>query len=293
MTNLNLYKCFCVVADEKNISKASEKLFISQPAVSFAIKELEQSLNQKLFIRKSKGVLLTTFGEILYNKVKPALQVFDEAETSAEQFSLLQDGIVRIGSNSSNANQYLVKYLTEFVKAYPSMRVTMIRDNKEALLNKLKNNELDLIFIDKPNSLEQVKLIKEMNIKYQLVGNADYKAKFSTPTIDVERFPFDDLILPSRNNNSRLTIEKYFADSGKRLNPKYELDNYILLYEFVKNGLGIAFVNIEYYEDDIKSGRVSLIYPDFFINARTLACLVNDKTTNPALTKLIEIISRD
>ena len=293
MTNLNLYKCFCAVADEKNISKASEKLFISQPAVSFAIKELEQSLNQKLFIRKSKGVLLTTFGEILYNKVKPALQVFDEAETNAEQFSLLQEGIVRIGSNSSNANQYLVKYLIEFVKAYPNMRVTMIRDNKEALLNKLKNNELDLIFIDKPNSLEQVKLIKEMNIKYQLVGNANYKAKFSTPTIDVERFPFDDLILPSRNNNSRLTIEKYFADLGKHLNPKYELDNYILLYEFVKNGFGIAFVNIEYYKDDIESGRVSLIYPDFSINARTLACLVNDKTTNSALTKLIEIISRD
>lgn len=293
MVNLNLYKCFCAVAEEKNISKASEKLFISQPAVSFAIKELEQSLNQKLFIRKSKGVSLTIFGEILYNKIKTAIQQFDEAEISAKQFNLLQEGIVRIGSNSSNANQFLIDYLTKFVNNYPNMRVSMIRDNKESLLNKLKNNELDLIIVDKPNSLDQVKLIKEMNIKYQLVGNADYKAKYNANNIDIARFPFDDLILPSKNNNSRLTIEKYFSDLGQRLNPKYVLDNYILLYEFVKNGFGIAFVNTEYYKEDIESGKVSLIYPDFFINARTLVCLTSDKACNPALAKLISIITSD
>ena len=56
MTNLNLYKFYCCVAEEKNISKASEKLFVSQPAVSFSIKELEKEVGQKLFVRKSKAL---------------------------------------------------------------------------------------------------------------------------------------------------------------------------------------------------------------------------------------------
>lgn len=69
MANLNLYKFFCAVAEEKNISKASEKLFVSQPAVSFSIRELEKELNQQLFVRKSKGVELTAFGKILYSQI--------------------------------------------------------------------------------------------------------------------------------------------------------------------------------------------------------------------------------
>lgn len=290
MTNLNLYKCFCVVAEEKNISKASEILYISQPAVSFSIKELEKELNQTLFIRKSKGVELTPFGKVLYNKIKDAINQFSEAEILADNFNKLNDGILRIGASSSNVNQILLEYLSNFAKKYPNIQISMTRLTNDKLAEKLRNNELDMIFIDKIDNINDFNVIKQYDVKYQLIGNEVYKNKYNNENIDIENFPVNDLILPSINNNSRITISNYFKDNGIILKPKYELDNYILLYEFVKKGFGVAFVNKEYYKDYINKKEVEVIYPNFSINAREIVCLTNKDITNIALKKFIEII---
>lgn len=290
MTNLNLYKCFCVVAKEKNISKASEILYISQPAVSFSIKELEKELNQTLFIRKSKGVELTPFGKVLYNKVKDAIDKFSEAEILADNYNKLNDGILRIGASSSNVNQILLEYLSNFAKKYPNIQISMTRLTNEKLAENLKNNELDMIFIDKIDNINDFNVIKQYDVKYQLIGNEKYKNKYNNENIDIENFPVNDLILPSINNNSRVTISNYFTSHNINLKPKYELDNYILLYEFVKKGFGVAFVNKEYYKEHINKKEVEVIYPNFSINAREIVCLTNKNITNKALTKFIEII---
>ena len=290
MTNLNLYKCFCVVAEEKNISKASEILYISQPAVSFSIKELEKELNQTLFIRKSKGVELTPFGKVLYNKIKDAINQFSDAEILADNFNKLNDGILRIGASSSNVNQILLEYLSNFAKKYPNIQISMTRLTNDKLAEKLRNNELDMIFIDKIDNINDFNVIKQYDVKYQLIGNEEYKNKYNNENIDIENFPVNDLILPSINNNSRITISNYFKDNGIILKPKYELDNYILLYEFVKKGFGVAFVNKEYYKDYINKKEVEVIYNNFYINTSEIVCLTNKDITNKALIKFIEII---
>ena len=76
MTNLNLWKIFIAVAKHKNITKASEELYISQPAISNSIKELEKQLEIELFFRKNKGVELTVFGQELYNQTKDKIEFF-------------------------------------------------------------------------------------------------------------------------------------------------------------------------------------------------------------------------
>mgnify|MGYP004457106365 CR=1 FL=1 len=292
MTNLNLYKFFCAVAEEKNISKASEKLYVSQPAVSFSIKELENELGQQLFIRKSKGVELTTFGKILYNQVKDLVDKFDEAQALASRFSKLEEGVIRIGACTSNVNQVVLEYLSAFAKKYPKIQIIMERGSKENLIERLKSNNLDMIFIDKTDGINNFKTIKQFNVVYQLIGDKTFKDKYSSQDIDIENFPVQDLMLPSVNNNSRITIDNFFEKHQIKLSPKYELDNYILLYEFVKKGFGIAFVNIEYYKKMVEEKEVYVIYPNFSICAREVVCLINDEITNPALTKLVDIIKK-
>lgn len=293
MTNYNLYKFFCTVAEEKNISKASEKLYVSQPAVSFSIRELEQELGQQLFIRKSKGVELTTFGKMLYQTIKDSVDKFEQAEILAKRFGKLEEGIVRIGACTSNVNQVVLNYLAEFASKYPNIQIVMHRGSKEQLIEQLKDNNLDMIFIDKTEKIDQFNLIKQFNVNYQLIGNLQYKQKFAGEDIDLSSFPVDDLMLPSVNNNSRITIENFFAKHNIQLLPKYELDNYILLYEFVKKGFGMAFVNKEYYKQAVESGEVFVIFPNFSICAREIVCLTNVDQANPALTKLVEIINSD
>ena len=290
MANLNLYKFFCCVAEEKNISKASEKLFVSQPAVSFSIRELEQELGQQLFIRKSKGVELTTFGQVLYNQVKDGVAKFEQAEILAKRFSKLEQGIVRLGASTSNVNQVLLEYHSKFASIYPNIQIVMERGSKDQLLEKLKNNQLDMIFIDKTNKVDEFKTIKQFNVDYQLIGDKQYKEKFAGSDLDLQNFPVDDLMLPSTNNNSRITIDNYFAKHNIRFLPKYELDNYILLYEFVKKGFGIAFVNIDYYKQAVERGEVFVLFENFSIRAREIVCLTNNQPTNPAVDKLVTII---
>lgn len=293
MTNLNLYKFFCVVAKEKNLSKASEKLFVSQPAVSFSIKELEKELGQKLFVRKSKGVELTTFGKMLYEKISPFLNSCDEAEILAQKFAKLQTGVVRIGSSSSNVNQVLIDYLSKFASVYPDIQIVMERGNKDELVQKLSLGELDMIFVDKFDKVLDYKIVKQFDVVYQLIGSKDFKQKYSLGSVEPKDFPAQDLMLPSINNNSRITINNYFNSHGISLNPKYELDNYILLYEFVKKGFGLAFVNIEYYKQKVLSHEVEVIFPNFSICARNIVCAVGYDISNPATNKLVEIITNN
>lgn len=292
MTNLNLYKFFCCVAEEKNISKASEKLFVSQPAVSFSIKELEKEVGQKLFVRKSKGVELTLFGKILYDNVKGAIDKFDEVETLSQRFGKIEQGIVRIGASSSNMNQVLLNFLSQFARLYPNIQISMERGTKEQLIAQLYNNALDIIFVDNGDYVCRFNQIKKFDVTYQLIGDKKYKQKFSSENLDINNFPIEELMLPSKNNNSRITIDSFFAKRGIKLLPKYELDNYILLYEFVKQGFGMAFVNKEYYKNAINSGEVEIIYPKFSICARQIVCLTNKSSLNPALEKLVEIIEK-
>ena len=219
MTNLNLYRFFCCVAEEKNISKASEKLFVSQPAVSFAIRELETELNQQLFIRKSKGVELTSFGKLLYEQVKNSIDKFENIENFAKRYQMLEQGIIRIGSCTSNTNQIVLNYIAEFAKQYPNISIAMERGDKEQLLQKLKNNDLDMIFIDNTEKADEFVTIKKFNVTYQLIGNKAYKTKFKEENIDVKNFPVNELMLPTVNNSSRLAINKFFNVNNITLAP--------------------------------------------------------------------------
>ena len=290
MTNLNLYRIFIEVARQQNISKASEKLFISQPAVSFSIKELESQLGQPLFLRKSKGVTLTSFGKIVFEKIAPIIDQFDDIEVTAKNFSSLKEGVLRIGSSSSNLNQRLFDFLSIFAKRYPKIKIVMMRGSKEELISKLRSGEIDVIFIDECEETAEFSRFAEFNITYQLIGNKDFKKRFKGDNIDLKDFPYEYLMLPSSANSSRTTIDAFFRQNGVSLKPRYELDNYVLLYEFVKAGFGVAFVSKEYYKNQISKKEVDVIYPEFNITARKLVGFTNKVQTNPSAIQFIEIV---
>ncbi|WP_231687037.1 LysR family transcriptional regulator [Bacillus sp. JCM 19034] len=87
---LDLYRVFYVTAMEKNFSKAAKKLYITQPSVSHAIKQLEESLGIQLFVRTSKGVTLTQEGETLFRYISPALGLIDTAEQKISELKNLK-----------------------------------------------------------------------------------------------------------------------------------------------------------------------------------------------------------
>ncbi len=293
MANYNLYKTFLTVANCKNLTRASEMLYISQPAITMNIKQLEETIGGKLFERKNKGVELTTLGKILYSRVNPLIDQLDGLENLVHLQNKLQLGYLRIGANSSNCNTMISQYLIAFAKKYPDVEIDMVRDNQKDLLEKLKKGELDIVFMDSCRVSEGIVSRKDFPVEYQLIGSKKYYDKYSEHKFSFEEFPINDLILPNTKNNSRRFIDKFFSLHNVSLDTRYEVDNYSLIYDFVKNGLGIAFVSLVYYKDKIEKGEVYPIFPDIRINARQFSIYENTQYQNKTKDEFFKLIKED
>lgn len=94
--DIEFYKVFCIVAETGSFSKAAEKLYISQPAITQTIKKLEEQLGGKLFFRNNNGVALTEEGKHLYEYIKDSIEIIENASSKFNQYKNLDEGIVRI-----------------------------------------------------------------------------------------------------------------------------------------------------------------------------------------------------
>lgn len=166
----------------------------------------------------------------------------------------------------------------------------MKRASEKELKAMLEENQLDVIFVNRSPFGQNFACIKEYEIKYNIIGNADMKNKYPDDNIRICDFPESDLILPSKNNNSRKFIDEFFEQQNKHISSKYELDNYIMLFDFVCAGLGIAFVNAEFYKKSIDNKEVFILFPKLSLPTRKMHCLISRSSSNPAQKKFVEIV---
>ena len=138
------YKIFYEVAKTKNITDASKNLYVSQPAVSQIIKQLEEKLKVELFIRTQKGVGLTKEGEILYNYISAAIEQIN-----------LDSGEIRIGSSDMCLKYYLLPYLEEFQGKYPKIKINITNCPTPETIKLLEEDKIDFGLISQPFKIEK------------------------------------------------------------------------------------------------------------------------------------------
>ena len=250
--NLELYRIFYAVAEEKNITKASQKLNISQPAVTKQIKNLEDLLGEKLFIRTKKGVVLNVYGEKIYLKVKQALNLLDDCEKEINHYKDINYGTVNIGISTSLVRKYLLKHIEKFHEKYPNIILNIHTDRTSDLIKKLKNGNVDLIVSKFPND-------KDLELNYYKLGTTRYffaaGKKFSylsNKKIDKEELTNIPILLLNNNTNSRISADKYFKDNNIKANPIMSVASSNLLIDFIKIGYGIGYVTELYVLDELK-----------------------------------------
>ncbi len=263
MANLNLYKIFLAVAEEKNLTKASNKMFVTQPAVSNAVKELEASLGFELFIRKNKGVELTPYGEKLYEKCRAAVEKLQDVEEYFEGLKQKNSGLIKIGVNTSNLNQLFFDAITRLLKTFPNAEISITRYTENELYEKLEMGKLDYIAVDSEYSKDNLHIVTEFNICYEIIGNKDYYDLYKKNPLTIKKVAEESLILANKSFTSRNNIDEYFRKNFIALSPKFELDGYTYVRHFVEMGHGISIVNPYYFEDAIKQGSLYIINKSF------------------------------
>lgn len=248
--DLNFYKIFCVVAEHKSFSKAAEKLFISQPAISYNIKELENNLNAKLFYRTSKGVTLTQEGETLYYYIKSAYDYIYLGEQSIRDSQEILYGNIKIGVPAHIGMFYLSEKIEDFHKKYPNIKFYIQNRSTADMVYMLERHQLDFIIdsypIDKCNVELNIKKIVSLNTVF--IGKTEYVEDNNIESIEMENIEKLPLILPNSNTSTRKRFNQLFENNNIYPNPIMEISTTEMTLEILKKGIGIGWL----IEDTVK-----------------------------------------
>ncbi len=240
--NYELYKVFYYVATTLSFSEASKQLFISQSAVSQAIKALEKKLDQTLFIRSTKRVQLTPEGEILLRHVEPAMNLIKRGEAQLID-AAASGGQIRIGASDTICRYFLVPYLEKFHKEFPSAHIKVTNQTSLKCVELLETGQVDLIVINYPNSnLSNLYSLKKIaNFRDVFVANNAFEELRDKKTSLKELLDYPILMLEKESTTSEF-LHNLFQQRQLDLVPEIELSSNDLLIDLAKIGLGIAFI---------------------------------------------------
>lgn len=253
--HIEQYKIFNIVASSQSFSEAARLLFMTQSAVSQAIKQLENSINLTLFKRTSRGVELTEAGNILYKYTSSAMELLETGLSKLELLKTLDDGELKIGASDTISSYFLLPRLEMFHKLYPNIKIKIINRVTSETIDLLKSGKIDIAFGNLPIKDETLEIIECMTVHDTFVaGNEykDYKEKIFTRK-DIANLP---LILLESKSNSRRYVDKIFLKSGQVLTPSIELGAHELLLQLAKINFGVSCVVREFSEEYLKNNSV-------------------------------------
>ncbi len=280
--DLELYRVFYVVAKHKHMTRASEELHISQPAISQSIKKLEEQLNGTLFLRSNKGMELTEEGKMFYGYVKGALELIDNAEKEFTSFKDLSKGEIKIGCSTTLTKLILLEAIERFHKDYPNIDINIINDLTSNLITDLKLGKLDFVIFNESNVKESNVLLKKIKeLKQGFVYNPSIFIDDIESFNDLNNYP---LILQQKESNSRKLLDYIALSNNVSLNPKMEVVSQELITEFTHIGLGIGFVIIDLAKrnfNDLKELKINKNIPNinvFLATNKSLSLTFASKT---------------
>ncbi|WP_038286787.1 LysR family transcriptional regulator [Acetivibrio straminisolvens] len=289
--NLELYKTFYHIAKCESITKAAEQMYITQPAVSRAIRQLEEELGCTLFIRTPKGVKLTLEGSILYQYVDQIFHFLSTAEKKINDVKNLNSGEVRLGVSDTLCRYYLVKYLKLFNTLHPKIKIHVVCPTTPGIISLLKAGKIDFGIINLPYNDDSLHFTTIMEVQDCFVAGVKYRhmSVKMQPLSEIIRYP---LLILEKNSNSRAFADQYFLQNGLEAAPDFELGNMDLLVTFAKYDMGIAWITRNFFEDEIASGRLYEIRPIERIPPRYVGVArLKDVPLSRASLELISLLS--
>lgn len=247
-------KIFATVCKENSISLAAKKLYISQPAVSNTIKELEHYYGTPLFDRISKKIYLTETGKTVYQYALHITSLFDElSETVQKQTS--ETGTIRIGASITIGTHLIPKYIESFSKQYPHVKPYVTIDSSDVIEQRILNNELDLGLIE--GFVHSGDIISHEFIRDELIIICSPK----NPLIYNEHLTISDLsnqnfLMREKNSGTRELAESILSMNGISLHPIWESSSTEAIINGVAKDIGISILPLQLIEEYLKQKKV-------------------------------------
>ena len=271
MVNLELYRVFYTVAKCGSLTRAADELFISQPAVSQAIKQLEGQLGVSLFNRTHRGMELSEqSGKQIFPIVERALRELDEAENKLKEMNTTATGTIRISASDTIFSYALIDKIAEYHEKYPEVKLNLINCITTETLELLKNNRCDVAFLNLPvDDKDFVLSSVMMPLHDTFVANEKYATLSESvqPLKSMHDYP---LLMLGANTVTRKAIINFSHSIGVHLHPEIECGNLELMIKLAGNGVGIACVPREYVRRELEEGSLLEIKTEPALPARSV-----------------------
>lgn len=254
--NLSLYHIFYTVASEGNISAAAKRLYISQPAISKAVRKLEENLNAVLFIRSSRGVSLTREGELLYRHVQSAFDELSAGERLLAHNQELGISQLRIGASTTLSKYVLLPRLKDFIRLHPNVRVTIACQSTHQTVALLAENKIDIGLVGKPKGMRGFCFLPVQSIQDTCAASPAYLSHLFCRAAPETLFESATFMLMDEENITRQYVNSQLKEQHIELSSVLEVSTMDLLIEFARIGLGIGCMIRDFVLSDLKSGTL-------------------------------------
>lgn len=206
-------KVFCIVAETKSFSRASEIIRLTQPAVSLQIQALEEMYGTKLFNRSGCVITLTQAGEMLYKYAKEISTLYSAAEKEIGGVTGLVKGVISVGASSTIGNYVLPSVIADFKRKFPKVGVHLHVGNSKNVVDFINAGSVDVGLIE--GEVSKQKLVVEKLIADEMVFiMSPYHGLAKKSSISIMELSKESLIFREEGSGTRQAIEKYLSKHG-------------------------------------------------------------------------------
>jgi transcriptional regulatory protein len=288
MINLELYKIFVFVAKEENITKASEKLNISQPAVTKHIKNLEEQLGVNLFKRNKYGMELTDKGRELYKEVSESILKIYKAEERVRS-----NRNIHLGSHVTMLSRMFGKCIADYYELNPNSQIEVTNETFNDMLNMLENQKLDIVLSKKvdesvynTNKIEFIKLGLLHDI-FVINTNSRYK----DIVFSKEKLAQEKIYAPKKTSLTSINLMKELKLTADTENIKNI--TYTTMLGILKTEDSIGIITKEYIKDELKENKLAILKTDFEFEPMEFGIYINKENKFKELKDLIKIMKNE
>jgi DNA-binding transcriptional LysR family regulator len=238
--DLGELQVFLMVAREGSFSRAAERLYRTQPAVSLTVRKLEDSLGQPLFVRGARPVRLTDAGTLLKDYAERLINLRDEVKKGLTELEGLKRGELSLGVNESSIHA-LLPALAKFRELHPGVQIRVHRMFSRDIPHEVMNYRLDLgaiSYVPREPQLQALEILKDeltliVPLKHPLARKKE---------VDVEELGSEDFVAHSVESPYRRRVIELFARNRSALNMPIEMPTIESIKRFVQMGMGVAIV---------------------------------------------------
>ncbi|MBD3920398.1 LysR family transcriptional regulator [Paenibacillus sp. PR3] len=248
-------RVFVTTAEQRNFSRAAELLNLSQPGVSLHIRNLENEFGTKLMIRSPKLVKLTEAGEILYQRAKDILALYEAAKQDIYRLHDMVTGSLHIGASFTIGEYVLPRLLASFAEQYPQVEMDLTIGNTEAIIQSIRESELDLGLVEGEVHATDLIITPYMRDEMILVAAAGHPLA-SLKLIKTDALHHQVWVVRESGSGTRAFSDQFIEQAGLDVKRSYVFNSSQGVKEAVSAGLGIAILSRLVVQRELEAGEI-------------------------------------